>query len=340
MILAGRPLRFMAMLLGGWVTFRVLLLWPYASEVTAGAIRSPGAPPVTARAVIALAQPEAARVSIALPPRSHRVTIRIPEAAPHDARALAASVDTSAGSPIASLFADLPDPGRAETPTQQSPIGRVPGPTGSRWTVSAWLVARGEGSTALAPGGTLGGSQAGLRASWRPIRSAPAALFWRMSRPLRTRGAEAALGVEVQPFARIPVRAALEQRFALEDGAAEGTALSLVGGVGDVPLAAGFRLDAYGQAGIIGLHRRIGFADGAASVMRPVAAWREVDLALGAGVWGAAQPGLSRLDVGPRAELRLPIARRRVRLGIEWRQRVAGNARPDSGPALTLGTDF
>lgn len=340
MTLAGRPLRFMAMLLGGWVAFRVLLLWPYASEVTAETMRSPDAPPVTARAVIALIQPEVARVSIALRPRSHRVTIRIPDATPRPARSLAATAGVLAENPIAALFAGTPNPGRAGMPVPQGPIGRAPGPTGPRWTVSAWLVARGEGSTALAPGGTLGGSQAGLRASWRPLRSAPVALFGRVSRPLRMRGAEAALGVEVQPFARIPVRAALEQRIALEDGAAEGTALSLVGGVGDVPLAGGFRLDAYGQAGIIGLRRRIAFADGAASVMRPVATWREVDLALGAGVWGAAQPELSRLDVGPRVELRLPIARQRVRLGIEWRQRVAGNARPDSGPALTLGADF
>lgn len=116
--------------------------------------------------------------------------------------------------------------------------------------------------------------------------------------------------------------------------------MSLIGGVSEVKLAGRWRLDAYGQAGIIGLRRRIGFVDGAASVTRPIASWGDTEFLLGAGVWGAVQPALSRLDLGPRAEARVPIAGERVRLGLEWRQRIAGNARPDSGPALTVGADF
>jgi len=82
---------------------------------------------------------------------------------------------------------------------------------------------------------------------------------------------------------------------------------------------------AYGQAGIIGLRRRIGFVDGAASVTRPIASWGDTEILSGAGVWGAAQPGLARLNLGPRAEARVPIAGERVRLSLEWRQRIAGN---------------
>ncbi|WP_204317143.1 hypothetical protein, partial [Klebsiella aerogenes] len=29
-----------------------------------------------------------------------------------------------------------------------------------------------------------------------------------------------------------------------------------------------------------------------------------------------------------------------LRIALDWRQRVAGEARPGSGPALTLGADF
>jgi hypothetical protein len=29
-----------------------------------------------------------------------------------------------------------------------------------------------------------------------------------------------------------------------------------------------------------------------------------------------------------------------VRLGLEWRQRIAGEARPASGPAISAGLDF
>lgn len=344
MIGAGRPLRFLALLLGGWIALRVVLMWPAADAIVESVKQQVrGGPPVVAVAVIPFGRPEVARVSLRLPAAAHRVTMAIRAA------------------PRVPIIAPAPRMGRVDPdrvalallglvhftgpPSQAAllsggPVGRAPMAGSRPWTVSAWLVARGEGAATLAPGGTLGGSQAGLRVAFRPFADQPVALFARASRPLQTRGTEAALGVEVQPFAHIPVRAALEQRFALEDGAAEGTALSLVGGIDDIALAGGFRMSGYGQAGIIGLRRRAGFIDGAASVTRPVAAGEDIELLLGAGMWGAAQPGLSRLDIGPRAELRLPIAGERVRLGVEWRERIAGNARPGSGPALTLGADF
>ena len=206
--------------------------------------------------------------------------------------------------------------------------------------MSAWLVARGEGAATLAPGGTLGGSQAGLRVAFRPFADRPVALFARASRPLQTRGAEAALGVEVQPFARLPVRAAIEQRIALEDGAAEGTALSLIGGFDDVALAGGFRLNGYGQAGIIGLNRRAGFADGAVSAARPVAAWGDTELLLGAGDMGrsAARPCAARYRPARRAAA---ADRRRARpAGGGMARARRGRCPADSGPALTIGTDF
>lgn len=336
MIGDGRPLRFLALMLGGWVALRVFLLWPPVEAVVGALTREArGGSSVAAKAVIPLGQPKVARVVLRLPARSHRVVVAIPNVTASVGQAVASA--DPIGFPSDQFWMAGPTLPQAMS---GGPVGRAPLSGTPRWTASAWLVARGEGSATLAPGGTLGGSQAGLRIAYRPLRDAPVALFARVSRPLQTRGAEAALGGEAQPFARIPVRAALEQRFAIEDGAAEGTTLSLIGGFNDVPLAGGLRLDAYGQAGIIGLRRRTSFVDGAASITRPIAAWGDTELLLGAGVWGAAQPGLSRFDIGPRAELRVPIARRRVRLGLEWRERVAGDARPDSGPALTLGADF
>lgn len=341
MIGPGRPLRFLLLLLGGWVTVRILLLWSPAEMVIETAARRI----LTAQTAIPLIAPEKPVVRVALlrSARTYRVSLAIhPPPPPKPAAPVAQSTRPAGADQVALALPGLDHLAGAvsrTTPLSGDPVGRPP-PAGSPWTVSAWLVARGAGDATLAPGGTLAGSQAGLRIGWRPRPGQPVALFTRASRPLQTKGAEVALGVEVQPLERVPVRAALEQRFALEDGAAEGTALSLIGGVSDVRLAGGLRLDAYGQAGIIGLSRRAGFVDGAASIVRPVASWGETDVRLGAGLWGAAQPGLSRLDIGPRAELRLPIAGRRVRLGVEWRERVAGNARPDSGPALTLGADF
>ena len=57
----------------------------------------------------------------------------------------------------------------------------------------------------------------------------------------------------------------------------------------------------------------------------------------GFGIWGGAQPGLARLDVGPRVTMRV---RNNIKVHFDWRQKVAGNARPGSGPALTLAGDF
>jgi hypothetical protein len=36
----------------------------------------------------------------------------------------------------------------------------------------------------------------------------------------------------------------------------------------------------------------------------------------------------------------LPVRSHSLRLSLDWRERVAGNAMPRSGPALTLGADF
>ena len=99
-----------------------------------------------------------------------------------------------------------------------------------------------------------------------------------------------------------------------------------------MPLPAGFRPDTYAQAGVV--RSRDFFADGALRASRPVGG----GLSLGAGAWGAAQPGVSRLDVGPSALLRMPTLG--AAISADWRFRVAGNAQPGSGPAFTLSTDF
>ena len=134
-----------------------------------------------------------------------------------------------------------------------------------------------------------------------------------------------------KPLPHVPIHLLVErrQRLAREGRSAFGA--TLFGG-GERKLGP-VRLDGYAQAGIVGLARRDLFADGA--VRAALALGR---LRLGAGAWAAAQPGLSRLDIGPHARLRLPVLR--AALAVDWRFRAAGNARPGSGPAVTLGADF
>jgi len=83
-----------------------------------------------------------------------------------------------------------------------------------------------------------------------------------------------------------------------------------------------------------------GFTDGAVRLSRPVMERGATRLDLGLGLWGGVQRGAGRLDLGPSLALIVPAGERRLRFTLDWRQQVAGNAAPGSGPALSVGTDF
>jgi hypothetical protein len=207
----------------------------------------------------------------------------------------------------------------------------------SRWSLSAWLFARrGRDETALVPGGTLSGSQAGGRLTYRlGGRPGGLALSLRGYAPLSNRrAAEAAAGLDWKPLGFLPLRLLGERRQALGRDGRSAFSITAYGGL-DALRVGPLRLDAYGQAGIVGVRRRDLFADGAARLTFPIGRLR-----VGAGAWAAAQPGVSRIDAGPHADLTLPVANGFATLSADWRFRLAGGARPGSGPAITLSTGF
>ena len=212
----------------------------------------------------------------------------------------------------------------------------------SRWSGSAWALVRNGGKVSpLTPGGQIGGGQAGIRILYHLDEADRLSLSARLSRTVGgPRQSEASAGLDWQPVTAIPIHLMLERRFALDSGGRNAWTAGAAGGVYAVPVAKGWRLDAYAEAGVVGTRRRDLYADGAARVARSLDLGDGRSLALGGGVWGAAQPGAARLDVGPSAVLRLPVARRAVALALDWRQRVAGGARPGSGIAFTLASDF
>lgn len=189
------------------------------------------------------------------------------------------------------------------------------------------------GTTSLASGGTLGGSQAGARLFYNFTPRIAAVL--RSSSDVNRRGGELAAGVRVQPLRSIPVWVTAERRFQLGryGGGRDAFALFAEGGVYGQEMPWNFTLDGYAQAGVVGLSSRDLFADGGATFTRPV----YKQFSGGFGVWGGVQPGLYRVDAGPRVTIRV---RRNVRVHVDWRQRLAGNAEPGSGPVLTLAGDF
>ena len=110
------------------------------------------------------------------------------------------------------------------------------------------------------------------------------------------------------------------------------------GGIYQKPVALGFNLDAYAQSGIVGVNSRDWFADGSIAVTRPI--WRA--LSGGVGLWAGGQSNdpngaLYRLDAGPRVTL---AVRKNLRVHADYRPRIAGDALPVSGPALTIAGDF
>ena len=214
----------------------------------------------------------------------------------------------------------------AQGPAQR-PLDRI--------QMSSWALLRGAPAPgALASGGTLGGSQAGARLTYALNHWVAASL--RTTSPIGgSRGAEVAGGIRVTPFRSIPVAITAERRQAISPhgGGRSDFALFAEGGLYRRPMPLNFTLDAYVQAGVVGLKSRDYFADGAFAFTRPVYG----RFSAGFGIWGGVQPGLYRLDAGPRVSFRF---RDNIHAHLDWRQRLVGNAQPASGPALTLAADF
>ena len=206
-----------------------------------------------------------------------------------------------------------------------------------RIQLTAWALLRGQqgalGPSSLANGGQLGGSQAGARLTYNFTRQV--ATSFRTTSEVGRRGGEVAAGLRIQPVGGIPLWLTAErrQRVGRYGSGRNAFAIFFESGVYDRPLPWRLSLDAYLQGGVVGFHSRDGFIDGAMTVSRPV--YRQ--FSAGVGIWGGAQPGIYRVDAGPRITMRV---RDNLRVHFDYRARVAGNAEPGSGPAVTLAGDF
>lgn len=215
------------------------------------------------------------------------------------------------------------------------PVPHLPADRLDRLQLSAWTLLRGRSGTgALASGGTLGGSQAGARLTYQFDPRIAASL--RSTSPVGgSRGGEVAAGVRLTPFPSIPFALTAERRQAIGRYSTGRSAFAVFveGGVYQKPVGWNFSLDGHAQAGVVDFRDRDLFADGALAISRPV--WGPISA--GVGAWGGYQPGLYRVDVGPRVSYRV---RPNISVHFDYRQRVAGTAFPASGPAVTLGANF
>lgn len=220
-----------------------------------------------------------------------------------------------------------------------------------RWSGDGWvLVRRGSGGIAAASGfPAYGASQAGgvVRFALNPGSPRAAQAYLRVSRALGGFGeGEVATGLSARPIAGVPLRLLGEARVQRSGSATRARpAASLVSELPPVRLPLGIDGDLYAQAGYAGApfgskRGATPFFDVQAVADRPLASAGFAELRLGAGVWSGGQRGAARLDLGPRTSLRLDTGPARSRVALDWRFRIAGNARPASGPTLTFSTGF
>jgi hypothetical protein len=216
----------------------------------------------------------------------------------------------------------------------------------NRWSGDAWLLWRGDSAGPVVSGSpSYGRSQAGavLRYRLAPSSGHRPAAYIRASRALSgARETEAAAGLAARPLAGLPLSIAAEMRaFDGPQGREVRPAAFAVTELPTAKLPFGLRGEAYAQGGYVGGDYATAFVDGQARIdARVLRLGNGAELRAGAAAWGGAQKRAARVDLGPSAALTFRIGETRSRLAVDYRLRVAGDAEPDSGPALTFSAGF
>ena len=375
----GQPLIALALVLTSWVGFRAAVWdWPVAAQ-TPAALAVPTAAAVAAQNTLPQARvldaaaaretqvwrqwaPIASQANDLVEPALPRPLPLVPPAQPapqiasdtpriaagHQLLWLAGVSGLALPADVAQLFAARPP---LAVP---SAAPRTAAANERRWSADAWLLMRRGGNGYNLPGaglpganlpsGAYGASQAGAVIRYRLAPSSPyrPAAYLRVSSGLeRPRGEEAALGLALRPLPKVPVAALAEARVTRTlSGNMVRPAVALVSEFPPQPLPLGLRAEAYVQGGWVGGKDSTAFADGQARLEKPLLSSGRLELRAGAGAWGGAQRGAQRLDVGPTATLAVPLGGAGGRLSADWRFRIAGDAAPGSGPAVTLSAGF
>ncbi len=214
-----------------------------------------------------------------------------------------------------------------------------------RWSMDAWALWREDTTTPILSGRpSYGRSQAGAVLRYRLASSSGHApqLHLRASTALEgPREREVAFGTSVKPIPAVPLRIAAEARVSEVVGGSEVRAAAYaVTEIQPVSLPAGLTAEVYGQAGYVTGQNNTPFVDGQTRVTGRLAGTDDFRLEVGGGVWGGAQEDVHRVDMGPSASVNFRIGRARGRVTADYRFRVAGDAEPSSGPALTLSAGF
>jgi len=227
-------------------------------------------------------------------------------------------------------------------------ISPEPTPRSRRWSADAWMMLRDGGASSPVTGparATYGASQLGAVLRYRLAVDSgyrPTAYLRGTAALIRTNDREVAAGLSARPIPSVPLTVAAELRGGeINSTTRVRPAIMAVSELMPQKLPLGLVGEAYAQAGYVGGTGATAFVDGQLRVDRAVARTGRAELRFGVGAWGGAQKDASRLDLGPAANLGVSVSDAVfARVMVDWRFRVAGNAVPESGPALTLSAGF
>ncbi|WP_426169159.1 hypothetical protein [Sandarakinorhabdus sp. DWP1-3-1] len=209
-----------------------------------------------------------------------------------------------------------------------------------RWSADAYALLRDGGIAGPAASPVLGGGQSGVSLAWTldPLARRPLAIVARSNAANDDpQSAQAALGLRWRPLPGISIAA--ERLFAIGSTARSDWTLRIAAGADGQ--RGRLRWRGYGEAGVLG-NGDI-YTGGQARTVLPLARFGPADLAIGPAGWASLQTGdftTGRFDLGPTIVATTPVAGFAVEVSADWRFRVAGNADPGSGPALTVSTRF
>lgn len=260
--------------------------------------------------------------------------------------------DVAAGHQLLWLAAmsRLPSPGHLIS--QHAPAGEAKSlnaaqADAARWSLDAWAFWR-DGSHRLSSDAgrspVYGASQLGAVMRYRlaPSSSHDPRAYVRAYKALVTDGeSELAAGLSARPVGQLPLRAHAELRATRFARSTEIRPAAFV--TTELPqkeLGLGVRGEVYAQAGYVGGEGATAFADGQLHLMKGVSEFDLGKISVGGASWAGAQEGSNRLDIGPSMRLDIEVGGTPARVSVDWRERVAGNAEPGSGVAVTLSTRF
>lgn len=228
----------------------------------------------------------------------------------------------------------------------------APQQSADRWSLDAFAFYRaGSGSTSISQGRVpvYGASQMAVNLQYRAALTSPhdPRAYLRAYRAFVPDGEnEVAAGLSARPLGSVPVRLGAELRVTDNIfGTEVRPAAYAVTELQAVTLPFDLRAEAYGGAGYVGGRADTAYADGQVAITREIVRFGGADkqslrLSVGGASWGGAQRDASRLDVGPTLRIDMQIADVPARLAVDWRERIAGDAAPNSGIAATLSTRF